>query len=118
MRIAIYLFIDLISGFLVLCNFVHKYCSVSVSGFYYGKTGGLFGTFNYEPKLDMLTPTRHMAPDLETFANSWEVGQGDCKVRQNMATVPGNDYRVQERCSNLFSKSTSDFRACFKQVSI
>lgn len=89
---------------------------MTVSGFYYAKTGGLFGTFNYEPKLDMLTPTRHMAQDIESFAKSWEVSQGTCRSSENLASIPGNDYRVQERCKNLFAKSSSEFRACFKQV--
>ncbi|XP_042895388.1 uncharacterized protein [Parasteatoda tepidariorum] len=103
-------------GFSIVCNFVRNYCSVSVSGFYFGKTAGLFGTFNYEPQLDWMTPGRHFVDDVETFANTWEVGQGACKSTENFATLPTNDYRVQEKCKALFQKSTSEFRACFKQV--
>lgn len=105
-------------GFFIVCNFVYNYCSLSLSGFYYAKTGGLFGTFNFEPSLDVMTPTRHIAEDLESFTKSWEVGMRDCKSSENLATVPSNDYRVQEKCKSLFEKPSSEFRACFKQVNI
>ncbi|XP_054710208.1 apolipophorins-like [Uloborus diversus] len=103
-------------GFSLVCNFVHNYCSLSLSGFYFGKTGGLFGTYNYEPQLDMMTPNRLLAADLETFASSWEVGKTVCRSSENLATLPSYDARVQEKCRNLFQKSSSGFRACFKQV--
>ncbi|KFM65445.1 Apolipophorin, partial [Stegodyphus mimosarum] len=103
-------------GFSAVCNFVRNYCSLTLSGFYFGKTGGLFGTFNYEPSLDMMTPTRHLADDVESFARSWEVGQMACRSTENLATLPSNDYMVQKKCRNMFEKSSSEFRACFKQV--
>ncbi|GFQ98349.1 vitellogenin [Trichonephila clavata] len=103
-------------GYSVICNFVHNYCSVSLSGFYFGRTGGLFGTFNYEPSLDMMSPQRYIMGDIESFTKSWEVGQTVCTSSENFATLPSNDYRVQKKCRDLFQKSTSEFRACFKQV--
>ncbi|GBN12728.1 Apolipophorin [Araneus ventricosus] len=103
-------------GFSVVCNFAHNFCSLSVSGFYFGKTAGLFGTFNYEPSLDMMSPSRYVMGDIESFTKSWEVGQAVCTSSENFATLPSNDYRVQKRCKDLFQKSASEFRACFKQV--
>lgn len=106
----------LFSGFSIVCNFVHNYCSVSLSGFYFGRTAGLFGTFNYEPSLDMMSPARYVMGDVESFTRSWEVGQAVCTTSDNFATLPTNDYKVQTKCKNLFEKSTSEYRACFKQV--
>ncbi|GFT71844.1 vitellogenin [Nephila pilipes] len=103
-------------GYSVVCNFIHNYCSMSLSGFYFGRTGGLFGTFNYEPSLDMMSPQRYIMGDVESFTKSWEVGQAVCTSSENFATLPSNDYRVQKKCRDLFQKSTSEFRACFKQV--
>lgn len=102
-------------GLLVRCNFIHNLCTVHISGFYFGKTAGLFGTYDYEPKLDMMTPDRRLENNVEAFANSWEVSNTACR-RSNMATIISNDYRVQETCKNLFDNKDSIFRPCYKQV--
>ena len=50
-------------------------CSVTVSGWYFGKTGGLLGVYDNEPANDLMTPQRQVEEDPEVFANSWAVGR-------------------------------------------
>ncbi|XP_023229314.1 uncharacterized protein LOC111629660 [Centruroides sculpturatus] len=102
-------------GIQVRCNFIHNLCTVHVSGFYFGKTAGLFGTYDYEPQLDMMTPDRRLEKNVEAFVNSWEVSGGGCR-KSNMASIVSNDYRVQEACKKLFDNKNSIFRPCYKQV--
>lgn len=102
-------------GYKVKCNFVHDLCTMEVSGFYFGKTGGLFGTNNYEPALDMMTPNNKLAANLEDFSESWKVGTAQC-TRKNMAEGQIMDIRAQEKCEALFKNDNSEFRSCFRQV--
>lgn len=58
-------------GVKVICDNKYGLCSVEMSGHYFAKTGGLFGTYNYEPLDDFTTSTNVNTSDVTTFANSW-----------------------------------------------
>lgn len=58
-------------GVEVACDNEHGVCTVEMSGFYFGKTGGLFGTFNNEPSDDFITSNNRNVSDVSEFANSW-----------------------------------------------
>ena len=47
--------------------------SVTISGWYFGKTGGLLGIYDNEPSNDWMTPQRDVVDDIKTFATSWQV---------------------------------------------
>ena len=47
--------------------------SVTISGWYFGKTGGLLGIYDNEPSNDWMTPERDVVDDIKTFATSWQV---------------------------------------------
>lgn len=55
----------------VTCDNVHEFCTVEMSGFYFAKTGGLFGTYNNEPLDDFTTSENQNTTDVLEFANSW-----------------------------------------------
>lgn len=59
-------------GVEVTCDNVHGLCTVDMSGHYFTKTGGLFGTYNYEPSDDFTTSTNVNETSVQTFANSWK----------------------------------------------
>lgn len=50
-------------------------CTIDVSPFYYGVTGGLVGRYNNEPSDDVLSPGLEHVPDVTMRANTWEVRQ-------------------------------------------
>lgn len=103
-------------GFTLRCNFVHDLCTIYMSGFYFGKTGGLFGTYDYEPQLDTMTPERILVDNVDTFANSWKVDDSGCTNDRNVAVISNTDYRAKEACKKLFDNKDSIFRPCYKMV--
>lgn len=58
-------------GVELTCNNMDEYCTVEMSGFYFAKTGGLFGTYNNEPSDDFTTSSNQNTTDVQEFANSW-----------------------------------------------
>ena len=58
-------------GVKVICDNEHGLCTVDMSGHYFAKTGGLFGTYNYEPRDDFTTSQNTNTSDVLAFANSW-----------------------------------------------
>lgn len=106
------------SGFKVDCNLYHDICSVHVSGWSFGKTGGLFGVYNNEPADDFLTPFRQQRTEdeVDSFANSWKVGTSRCRVRNFAVTRPVSSERNSRLCDQLFTDEKSVLRPCFQMV--
>lgn len=104
------------SGLTVRCNLYYDQCVTEITGDHFGKTGGLLGTYDYEDKLDLMTPDRRITDDPTVFANEWEVGHGRCRSQQNMAQPMVTDSRATSVCKNLFEEEKSVFRSCFKMV--
>lgn len=106
------------SGFRVDCNLYRDICSVHVTGWSFGKTGGLFGVYNNEPSDDFLTPFRQQRSDdeVDSFANSWKVGTSRCRVRNFAVTRPTPSARNSRLCDQLFVDEQSVLRPCFQMV--
>lgn len=64
-------------GLKVRCSGVHGVCSVTLSGWYFGKTGGLFGVYDNEASNDWMTPERAVAKKAREFVDSWRLENGD-----------------------------------------
>ena len=112
------IFVDTNDGLRVMCNAVTDVCSFTVSGWYFSKTGGLLGVYDNEPANDWMTPERKVVNDLETFVNSWLVGEDDdnlCKVEEPHATT-SLSMMEQDQCSNLFEREDSALMPCFTTV--
>ena len=101
-------------GFIVDCNTVHNICSVKLSGWYFGRTGGLFGVYDNEPSNDWMLSNRQVTEDISQFAGSWQVGD-----RCNSDYTPVSESKVRwdiKKCTNLFLSEESIFRPCFGVV--
>ena len=83
---------------------------VDISGWYFGKVAGLFGTYNYEQFDDMTMSESRWTTNVDEFAFSWAMPQ--CRSRQNFAQYERKLYR----CEKWFLNSYSPFRNCFRQV--
>lgn len=70
-------------GLKISCNTVHNICSFTISGWYFGKTGGLLGIYDNEPSNDWMTSERKIASNLEDFVSSWSVSDENhfCPVK-------------------------------------
>ncbi|XP_033730410.1 uncharacterized protein LOC117319770, partial [Pecten maximus] len=60
-------------GFTVRHNLSSDMYEIGLSGWYYGKTGGLLGTYNNERYDDMMMASRQLTNDVTSFTDSWEV---------------------------------------------
>lgn len=58
-------------GLRVSCNTVYNVCTFTISGWYFGKTGGLLGIYDNEPANDWMTSDRQVASALEDFGNDF-----------------------------------------------
>lgn len=101
----------------VKCHLVHQFCTASLSGWYYGKTAGLFGTLDYEPGNDFLDSTGSYADSAEQFSQQWKVSphcSHSSKFMQWSNPDPASEgYRV---CQRYFDHPESPLQPCFGGV--
>jgi len=98
-------------GFSVECNAEQKLCTLSISGWYYNKVAGLFGTYTNEKYDDLLMSTGVKTADVSKFGRSWAAGS--CSFNKNNARTFSSPSAM---CERLFSDNSSDFRKCYKVV--
>ena len=106
------------NGVNIVCDLAHDQCTVEVSGWYYGKTGGLFGTYNNEQVDDFTTVDHRRVENIGEFAASWTVG-ARCQANNAAIDVSNEVYpetRRYEICARYFKEESSPFRRCFRVV--
>jgi len=109
--------VDNEKGFTVSCDMETDVCGVDVAGWYYGKMAGMLGTYDNEPRNDMMPADSKTPTDLQTFAASWEVSNS-CPTTNNVARTweTSPDRPSFKVCKALFQNKTSPLRPCFKVV--
>ena len=71
--------IDGAGNFQVSWDTVEDYIVVTISGWYYGKTGGLLGVYDNEPSNDLTTPYNKVIDNTKRFATTWDIGRTACR---------------------------------------
>ncbi|XP_074640348.1 uncharacterized protein LOC141898387 isoform X2 [Tubulanus polymorphus] len=102
-------------GFTVTCNMLTEICRFNVSGWYFGKTAGLLGTFTNEPADDFTTSSNQVVEDVDEFARSWQVGEY-CRNTRTFAVQAVQTGAAADRCRELFESTSSHLRPGFKLV--
>jgi len=104
-------------GLQIVCDLPHDHCTVSVSGWYYGKTAGLFGTYDNEQVNDFTSLDKRLVDKPETLADSWTVG-ARCRAVNLAPATPALDENTRrfKACAKYFRDVTSPFRPCFRRV--
>ena len=104
-------------GVKVVCNMEYDVCTVELSGWYFGKTAGLLGTYDNEPSNDFTTQAGAVVQNFDQFARSWESSKR-CRRNVNIArTFPENaESQTAIACAELFKNKYSALRPCFKIV--
>jgi len=107
-------------GMTVTCNMKTEICTVAISGWYFGKTGGLLGTYTYEPEDDTTNPMGKRIDDIEKFANTWEVAK-TCSDKHNYAKSFHKVANIQATpayavCADLFLNEASILRPAFRNL--
>jgi hypothetical protein len=104
-------------GIIVECQLSHDVCTVAVSGWFFGKTAGLMGTYDYEPENDWMRPGQtQYASSSEEFARSWEA-ESSCRttnVARNQDIQRGSE--AYELCHQHFMSEKSPLRKGFAVV--
>ncbi|CAG9816912.1 unnamed protein product [Phaedon cochleariae] len=106
-------------GFVLECNMKFHTCTFEMSGWYYGKTAGLWGTYNNEPSDDLSTLDNHRAinSSLEIFGNSWAL-EKSCKSSSTKRDEPkvSNPPRIAAMCEEFFTSKVSQLSTCFPRI--
>ncbi|KAF8784743.1 Apolipophorins like protein [Argiope bruennichi] len=103
-------------GVKVKCNLVYQICTFSITGWYFGKTAGLLGTYNYEPSDEFKRPKGQVANSPSVLAKSFELKKG-CKSNNLVPEVKikeNSDY--YKLCKEHFESTSSPLSACFYEV--
>lgn len=84
--------------------------TLSVSGWYHNRLGGLFGNFNNEPADDVA------ANDVSQFALNWLL-PGECQ-HENLVNPDSSEpsETAKRLCGDIFTNLYSPMRRCFKSV--
>eukprot|EP00092_Neocalanus_flemingeri_P021561 GFUD01023385.1.p1 GENE.GFUD01023385.1~~GFUD01023385.1.p1 ORF type:complete len:4113 (+),score=926.88 GFUD01023385.1:759-12341(+) len=101
-------------GLKVICNLIHNVCTFKVSGWYFGKTGGLLGVYDNEPSNDRMTSGRVIVDDLKTFTDSWQI-TNNCASNYEEIELDETEWDKQ-KCSDYFEKTSSPMVPCFDTV--
>jgi len=98
-------------GVEVVCDNKHGLCTVEMSGHYFAKTGGLFGTYNYEPLDDWTSSDNQNKTDVASFANSWASSCTGTNTAKSYTPVEGT--KEYTACAALFKDGSSSLAPCF-----
>ncbi|KAK9890371.1 hypothetical protein WA026_010464 [Henosepilachna vigintioctopunctata] len=112
--------VDSAAGFILECNTKFHICTFEVSGWYFGKTAGLFGTINNEASDDFLSSDKkkYNETNIKDFAGSWALNR---ECAKNMRAISTADKRkssveVAQFCEDLFANKVSQFVSCFERI--
>ncbi|GFQ73674.1 apolipophorins, partial [Trichonephila clavata] len=98
------------------CNLEHSLCSFTIAGWYFGKTAGLLGTYNYEKSDEFKRPKGQIANSPTVHAKSWELKKG-CKTSNLISDVKINENsEYYKSCKKYFKDTSSPLAACFNEV--
>ena len=101
-------------GLKVICNNINQVCIFKISGWYFGKVGGMLGVYDNEPYNDFMTKERKIEIDAGAFVQSWKVNE-NCNVG-----VSNDEYSPtvwdRRKCETMFNSDTSPLVPCFNTV--
>ena len=102
-------------GLIIICNLVHEICIVKISGWSFGKVGGLLGVYDNEPSNEFMTLNRTIALNLRDFISSWK-SPVDCPDTNNEILYDEPSEWDRKKCSELFQNDSSHLFPCFELV--
>ena len=107
------------NGVTITCEIAQDICTVDISGWYYGKTAGLLGTYNYNDLDDMTNSEGDMSRHLDEFTRSWKVGKRCAGSEIDSLPECNKDPHVEENavCAEHFLNEVSTLTKCLGVVS-
>lgn len=114
--------VENLKGLRIVCNFYYDYCTIELSGWLFGKTGGLLGTMDNEKTTDMRLPDGDSASDVLEFAKSWEAESDNChtsNITDNSTQTQLSPLSItlfETLCQVFFTNANSPLGTCFGSV--
>lgn len=98
--------------------FCRKFLSLRsfLTGWYFGKTAGLWGTINNEASDDFLTPSKKIMHQSGHFAQTWSLGKSCHSVSNQAVFLEEPDHAIFDLCDSLFDNKLSSFQVCYQNV--
>lgn len=103
-------------GYKLKCSMNYQVCTLDVSGWYFGKTAGLWGNINNEPSDDFMTSTKQITTQINRFAHSWSVGRTCSSVANQAVIHQTNENDIHRLCDLMFNSKLSRFQGCFQNI--
>lgn len=95
------------------CNLKFNLCTLELSGWYYGKTAGLFGTMSNEQFDDILGSNKLFLKDTGNLAHSWSIDENCVDAKNHANRIRHHDSVIFKFCDELFMNKSSEFGICF-----
>lgn len=104
-------------GFVVRCNLEFDVCAIELSGWFFGKVGGVLGTMNNEQFDDLTMSDNIVTPNVNDFIDSWKIAS-TCSTLSTKPMIAKNDFSDKQKmiCEQFFTQKTSYFATCFTIV--
>ena len=109
------LFIINEKGLKISCNIISQVCIFKISGWYFGKVGGLLGVYDNEPSNDLMTSEMLITKRAEDFLETWKK---DSMCSEGPVVVASKTLSEWDRrkCIEIFGMDTSPLTPCFGTV--
>ncbi|KRZ80136.1 Vitellogenin [Trichinella papuae] len=110
--------VDTADGIILECCMHYKICALALPKWYHGKSAGIFGINDLEPKNDFMRPNRTLSYQIEEFAYYWTISMDCPTVRTVSKPYYGPQAKsLHMKCAALFqARITSPLRRCFHYV--
>ncbi|CAG0913567.1 unnamed protein product [Notodromas monacha] len=110
-------------GITLECLVAWDACTISLTGWHFGRIGGLLGNYNNEPSDDFASPTGTQMPTVEAFADSWRLDTTACKRTAAMSRLSDGPFPILTKsdkatCDELFKSADSALSPCFSKLNV
>ena len=102
-------------GLIIISNLVHHVSTIKISGWYFGRVGGLLGVYDNELSNEFMTPNRTIVKNVEEFIGSWK-SPDDCVDSKLEILHDEPSEWDRKKCGELFENNTSHIFPCFEIV--
>lgn len=110
-------------GLTLICDYHYDICTIELSRWLFGKTGGLLGTLDNEKATDLTFPNGTKTTNVSQFIESWSVSTNSkkCetktkKIQPKTQLSPLEEELADALCNALFVYRNSPLSDCFHRV--
>lgn len=109
-------------GLTLICDYHFDICTIELSRWLFGKTGGLLGTLDNEKVTDLTFPNGTKTNDLARFVDSWNVNSNKCESNNHQKSKEKTELSPLEKeltdalCEAFFVYRNSPLADCFHRV--